>query len=73
MVGRLGNSAVSATRAKFAFKWSEFVPVSVRSITVETATDQSEPILLLKIDVQGWESPIIETLQQFFVIYIKKH
>ncbi|GLJ34016.1 hypothetical protein SUGI_0684150 [Cryptomeria japonica] len=60
VVGRLDNSAVSATGAKLAFKSNELIPVSVRSITLDTVIHQSELVILLKIDVQGWEYHVLK-------------
>jgi len=60
VVGRLDNSAVSVTGAKLAFKSNEIVPVSVRSITLDTVIPEFEPVILLKIDVQGWEYHVLK-------------
>eukprot|EP00252_Welwitschia_mirabilis_P024947 TRINITY_DN7623_c0_g1_i1.p1 TRINITY_DN7623_c0_g1~~TRINITY_DN7623_c0_g1_i1.p1 ORF type:complete len:343 (+),score=66.62 TRINITY_DN7623_c0_g1_i1:361-1389(+) len=60
LVGRLDNSAVSATGAKLAFKNNEIVPVTVRSVTLDDMIPDSEPVLLLKIDVQGWEYHVLK-------------
>ncbi|GLJ37271.1 hypothetical protein SUGI_0756060 [Cryptomeria japonica] len=60
VVGRLDNSVVSATGAKLAFKSNELIPVSVRSITLDTVIHQSELVILLKIDVQGWEYHVLK-------------
>eukprot|EP01018_Ginkgo_biloba_P013766 Gb_00168 [translate_table: standard] len=60
VVGRLDNSAVSATGAKLAFKSNELVPVSVRSVTLDSVLSESEPVILLKVDVQGWEYHVLK-------------
>ncbi|KAF2317989.1 hypothetical protein GH714_041314 [Hevea brasiliensis] len=52
LVGRLDNSAVSATGAKLAFKSNEEIAVQVRTIPLDDLIPESEPVLLLKIDVQ---------------------
>ncbi|KAF5749635.1 hypothetical protein HS088_TW04G01606 [Tripterygium wilfordii] len=60
LVGRLDNSAVSATGAKLAFKSNEEVAVQVRTIPLDDVVPESEPVLLLKIDVQGWEYHVLK-------------
>ncbi|KAI8570766.1 hypothetical protein RHMOL_Rhmol01G0062300 [Rhododendron molle] len=60
LVGRLDNSAVSATGAKMAFKSNEEVALQVRSIPLDELIPESEPVLLLKIDVQGWEYHVLK-------------
>lgn len=60
VVGRLDNSAVSVTGAKLAFKSNEIVPVIVRSITLDTIIPEPEAVVLLKIDVQGWEYHVLK-------------
>ena len=60
MVGRLDNSAVSAVGAKLAFKSNEEIAVQVRSIPLDEVIPKSEPVLLLKIDVQGWEYHVLK-------------
>ncbi|KAA8535091.1 hypothetical protein F0562_030094 [Nyssa sinensis] len=60
LVGRLDNSAVSATGAKMAFKSNEEVALQVRSIPLDEVIPESEPVLLLKIDVQGWEYHVLK-------------
>ncbi|KAL5547862.1 hypothetical protein UlMin_003093 [Ulmus minor] len=60
LVGRLDNSAVSATGAKLAFKSNEEVELQVRSIPLDEVIPESEPVLLLKIDVQGWEYHVLK-------------
>ena len=51
----LDNSAVSASSAKLAFKSNEEIAVQVRTLPLDELIQNSEPVLLLKIDVQGWE------------------
>ncbi|RVW16754.1 Retrovirus-related Pol polyprotein from transposon TNT 1-94 [Vitis vinifera] len=60
LVGRLDNSAVSATGAKMAFKSNEEIELQVRSIPLDEVIPESEPVLLLKIDVQGWEYHVLK-------------
>ncbi|XP_022731608.1 uncharacterized protein LOC111286085 [Durio zibethinus] len=60
LVGRLDNSAVSAVGAKLAFKSNEEVAVQVRSISLDDLIPELEPVLLLKIDVQGWEYHVLK-------------
>lgn len=60
MVGRLDNSAVSATGAKMAFKSNEEIALQVKSIPLDEVIKESEPVLLLKIDVQGWEYHVLK-------------
>ncbi|PSR84503.1 Hexuronic acid methyltransferase [Actinidia chinensis var. chinensis] len=60
LVGRLDNSAVSATGAKLAFKSNEEIALQVRSIPIDEVIPESEPVLLLKIDVQGWEYHVLK-------------
>ncbi|OIT01572.1 PREDICTED: uncharacterized protein LOC109226484 [Nicotiana attenuata] len=59
LVGRLDNSAVSATGAKLAFKSNEEIEVQVKTIPLDEII-QEEPVLLLKIDVQGWEYHVLK-------------
>ncbi|KAL9242433.1 hypothetical protein vseg_016428 [Gypsophila vaccaria] len=60
LVGRLDNSAVSATGAKLAFKSNEEIAVQVKTIPLDDVIPESEPVLLLKIDVQGWEYHVLK-------------
>ncbi|KAJ0091058.1 hypothetical protein Patl1_13094 [Pistacia atlantica] len=60
LVGRLDNSAVSATGAKLAFKSNEEIALQVRSIPLDEVIPESEPVLLVKIDVQGWEYHVLK-------------
>lgn len=60
LVGRLDNSAVSAAGAKLAFKSNEEIGLQVRSIPLDEVIPESEPVLLLKIDVQGWEYHVLK-------------
>lgn len=60
LVGRLDNSAVSATGAKMAFKSNEEIALQVRSIRLDEVIGDSEPVLMLKIDVQGWEYHVLK-------------
>ncbi|PON39331.1 Methyltransferase FkbM [Parasponia andersonii] len=60
LVGRLDNSAVSATGAKLAFKSNEEIALQVKSVPLDEVIPESEPVLLLKIDVQGWEYHVLK-------------
>ncbi|CAI9260810.1 unnamed protein product [Lactuca saligna] len=60
LVGRLDNSAVSATGAKMAFKSNEEIEMKVRSIPLDKVIPENEHVLLLKIDVQGWEYHVLK-------------
>ena len=60
MVGRLDNSAISAAGAKLAFKSNEEVEVQVRSVPLDEVIPETEPVALLKIDVQGWEYHVLK-------------
>lgn len=60
VVGRLDNSAVSATGATLAFKGNEAIPVTIKSVTLDSVVPPSSPVLLLKIDVQGWEYHVLK-------------
>ncbi|KAE9462715.1 hypothetical protein C3L33_05379, partial [Rhododendron williamsianum] len=43
-----------------AFKSNEEVALQVRSIPLDELIPESEPVLLLKIDVQGWEYHVLK-------------
>ncbi|KAL9262704.1 hypothetical protein AKJ16_DCAP02529 [Drosera capensis] len=60
LVGRLDNSAVSAAGAKLAFKSNEEVALQVRSIPLDDVIPDTLPVLLIKIDVQGWEYHVLK-------------
>lgn len=60
LVGRLDNSAVSATGAKMAFKSNEEIAFQVRTVPLDEVIPESEGVLLLKIDVQGWEYHVLK-------------
>jgi len=57
--GRLDNSAVSSVGAKLAFKSNKEVEMKVKSIPLDDIIPESQPVLLLKIDVQGWEHHVL--------------
>lgn len=59
LVGRLDNSAISATGANLAFKSNKEVAVQVRTIPLDDIIPDTEPVVLLKIDVQGWEYHVL--------------
>ncbi|PKA46412.1 hypothetical protein AXF42_Ash020303 [Apostasia shenzhenica] len=60
VVGRLDNSAISEIGAKLVFKSNEEIPVEVRTIPLDEVILESERVLLIKIDVQGWEYHVIQ-------------
>lgn len=60
VVGRLDNSAVSATGAKLAFKANKVVPITIKSVTLDSMLPPSTHVVLLKIDVQGWEYNVLK-------------
>eukprot|EP00249_Psilotum_nudum_P010349 c22486_g2_i1 orf=240-1298(+) len=60
VVGRLDNSAVSAAGANLAFKLNEVIPVSVRAVSLDSVLPMTTSVLLLKIDVQGWEYHVLK-------------
>ncbi|KAK2984103.1 hypothetical protein RJ640_018128 [Escallonia rubra] len=60
LVGRLDNSAVSASGAKLAFKSNEEIALQVRTVPLDEIIPESERVLLLKIDVQGWEYHVLK-------------
>ena len=61
LVRRLDNSAVSATGAKLACKSNEEIALlQVRTIPLDEVVPETEPVLLLKIDVQGWEYHVLK-------------
>lgn len=60
LVGRLDNSAVSATGAKLAFKSNEEIAFQVRTVPLDEVIPTSERVLLLKIDVQGREYHVLK-------------
>ncbi|XP_022938225.1 uncharacterized protein LOC111444370 [Cucurbita moschata] len=64
LVGRLDNSAVSAAGAKLAFKSNEEIAVQVQSIPLDEVIPDSEQVLLIKIDVQGWEYHVLKGAKQ---------
>ncbi|XP_020257121.1 uncharacterized protein LOC109833741 [Asparagus officinalis] len=59
VVGRLDNSAISATGAKLAFKSNQDIAVEVATIPLDEVIPKNERVLLIKIDVQGWESHVL--------------
>lgn len=60
VVGRLDNSAISAKGASLAFKKKEIAPVVVETVTLDSVVPANESVLLLKIDVQGWEYHVLQ-------------
>nr|GEW59381.1 methyltransferase FkbM [Tanacetum cinerariifolium] len=60
LVGRLDNSAVSANGAKLAFKSNEAIELQARTVPLDLVIPENEPVLLIKIDVQGWELHVLK-------------
>lgn len=60
LVGRLDNSAVSASGAKLAFKSNEAIELQVRTVPLDLVIPENEAVLLIKIDVQGWELHVLK-------------
>lgn len=60
LVGRLDNSAVSEVGARLAFKSNKEIAVQVKSIPLDKLIPPSQPVLLIKIDVQGWEYHVLK-------------
>ncbi|PKI75746.1 hypothetical protein CRG98_003889 [Punica granatum] len=60
LVGRLDNSAVSAVGAKLAFKSNEEIELQVRTIPLDEVIPESEKVVVIKIDVQGWELHVLK-------------
>ncbi|ESQ29723.1 hypothetical protein EUTSA_v10023596mg [Eutrema salsugineum] len=58
LVGRLDNSAVSEVGARLHIKSHE-IAVQVKTIPLDELIPPSQPILLIKIDVQGWEYHVL--------------
>ncbi|XP_031484490.1 uncharacterized protein LOC116253691 [Nymphaea colorata] len=59
LVGRLDNSAISASGAKLTFKSNQEIAVEVMSVPLDSVIPDSQPVVLLKIDVQGWEYHVL--------------
>ncbi|CAL4917653.1 unnamed protein product [Urochloa decumbens] len=59
VIGRLDNSAISATGAKLAFKSNEEIAVVVSTIPLDEVIADTERVLMIKIDVQGWEYHVL--------------
>jgi len=59
VIGRLDNSAISATGAKLAFKSNEEVAVEVATIPLDEVIPDAQHVVLIKIDVQGWEYHVL--------------
>ncbi|CAL4942922.1 unnamed protein product [Urochloa decumbens] len=59
VIGRLDNSAISATGAKLAFKSNEEIAVVVSTIPLDEVIADTERVLMVKIDVQGWEYHVL--------------
>ncbi|KAL3537904.1 hypothetical protein ACH5RR_001270 [Cinchona calisaya] len=54
------DSAVSATGTKMAFNSNEEIELQVKSILLDEVIQEYEAVLLLKIDVQGWEYHVLK-------------
>ncbi|CAN1184622.1 hypothetical protein LINPERHAP2_LOCUS37084 [Linum perenne] len=48
------------SRQQLAFKSNEEVAVQVRTIPLDEVIPDSQPVLVLKIDVQGWEYHVLK-------------
>ncbi|MQL81969.1 hypothetical protein Taro_014434 [Colocasia esculenta] len=59
LVGRLDNSAVSATGAKMTFQDKAEIAIEVPTIPLDDVIPDSEEVALIKIDVQGWEYHVL--------------
>ncbi|PNT62592.1 uncharacterized protein LOC100822774 [Brachypodium distachyon] len=59
VIGRLDNSAISATGAKLAFKSNEEIAVEVATIPLDEVISDTERVVMIKIDVQGWEYHVL--------------
>ncbi|KAK3150103.1 hypothetical protein QOZ80_3AG0228170 [Eleusine coracana subsp. coracana] len=59
VIGRLDNSAISATGAKLAFKSNEDIALEVATIPLDEVIPDSEQVRMIKIDVQGWEYHVL--------------
>ncbi|KAJ4765565.1 FkbM family methyltransferase [Rhynchospora pubera] len=60
VVGRLDNSAISQTGAKLAFKSNQEIAVTVPTIPLNEVISENQRVLLIKIDVQGWEYHVLK-------------
>ncbi|KAL1197925.1 hypothetical protein V5N11_013613 [Cardamine amara subsp. amara] len=60
LVGRLDNSAISEVGARLAFKSNKEIAIQVKSIPLDKLIPPSQPVLLIKIDVQGWEYHVLK-------------
>ncbi|XP_068658195.1 uncharacterized protein [Aristolochia californica] len=60
LVGRLDNSAISETGARLAFQSNEDIAMEVKTIPLDEVIPESVPVILLKIDVQGWEHHVLK-------------
>jgi Methyltransferase FkbM domain len=60
VVGRLDNSAISQTGAKLAFKFNQEIAVTVPTIPLDEVILENQRVLLIKIDVQGWEYHVLK-------------
>lgn len=59
VIGRLDNSAISAIGAKLAFKSNEEIAVEVTTIPLDEVVPDTERVLIVKVDVQGWEYHVL--------------
>ncbi|KAF3620702.1 hypothetical protein FXO38_32219 [Capsicum annuum] len=60
LVGRFDNSAVLATGSKLAFKSNEEIGVQIKTIPLDEVIQETERVLLIKRDVQGWEYHVLK-------------
>ncbi|KAJ1294748.1 hypothetical protein BS78_01G170000 [Paspalum vaginatum] len=59
VIGRLDNSAISAIGAKLAFTSNEEIAVEVTTIPLDEVVLDTERVLMIKVDVQGWEYHVL--------------
>ncbi|CAD6205646.1 unnamed protein product [Miscanthus lutarioriparius] len=59
VIGRLDNSAISAIGAKLAFKSNAEIAVEVSTIPLDEVVPDTERVLMIKVDVQGWEYHVL--------------
>ncbi|KAJ7559982.1 hypothetical protein O6H91_04G109700 [Diphasiastrum complanatum] len=60
VMGRLDNSAVSASGAKLAFQSNKVIPFTVSTVTLDSVIPDNLAVSLLKVDVQGWELHVLK-------------
>ncbi|XP_068667165.1 uncharacterized protein [Aristolochia californica] len=58
--GRLDNTAISKEGARLAFQSNKAIAMDVKGIPLDEVIPESVPVILLKIDVQGWEHHVLK-------------